>query len=214
MNFRRINDVIAVDCDQVVLCFISPFERIGSELLGRPLKSLNNSYSLADRYNITENDVTSIFEAMEKHPQGARAFPALDGSIEALKTLQNNGLKLHMVTAVRPSWHDARLENMENHGIKLDGLFCVGVSQSKVDVVRKLNPFGFVDDRLPVLNPLDFVLNRIWIDHGDCQSGYEMNQMNKEQPHSKIFRYTSLKGWVDDLYPSVAPAKKLKAPSY
>lgn len=208
MNFRRINDVVAVDCDQVVLCFISPFEKIGSFLLKHPLVPLNNSYNLSERYNITENDVTSIFEVMEKHPEGARAFPALDGAIDALKTLQNDGVKIHMVTAVRPSWHDARMENLENHGIKLDGLFCVGVGQSKVDVVKKINPFGFVDDRLSVLAPLDFVPNRIWIDHGDCQSGFEMKQMNKAQPTSTIYRYTSLKGWVDDLYPVKAINKK------
>lgn len=192
------NDTLAIDADQVVLDFTVPFRKIGSVMLSKELVSLNNSYHLSEKYGITEEQVKNIFKEMETHPEGNRQFPFLNGAVEALLQLKKDNIKIHMVTAVCKTWHEARLENLANRGVVLDGLHCVGVGACKVDVLRDIRPFAFVDDRLPVLKPLDFIERRIWIDQGDCQQGLTMEQMNVETPHSPIFRYTSFADWVKD----------------
>ena len=184
----------ALDVDGVLLNCDLAFAQVASQLLGRPVRPLNNVYDLGERYGITQDQMHETFEYMKTHPQGWAGMPALEGAIEAAKHLQAQGINIHLVTAISEDIRQMRLICLEAHGFVPYDIHCAGHHlASKKAIIERIKPFVFVDDRLTHLNAVPSVPERIWIDHGDSQDGL--------LPDPSIIRVTSLPQWVYGRFP-------------
>lgn len=184
---------IAVDCDGVILDFDQVFPLIGEHALGRPLPRLNRIYELDVRYGLTPDDLGRVFQAYLTHPQGWQGLPLIDGAASVLRALRALGHPLHVVTGIDPALSDLRVANLAAHGIEIDDIHCVGMGrQSKRDVIARLDPGMFFDDRLHLLEEVPAVPHRVWIDRNDDQGGLECPD--------GIERVASLTEWFESIF--------------
>lgn len=165
---------IAIDCDGVILDYDQPFSVIASEVLRRPVQKVNNIYELHIRYDLSIDELNAVFTAYREHPSGLRGLPLIEGADRVIRELRTMGHPLHMVTGIDPDAHHLRLENLGLYGIEFDEIHCVGAGmKSKKDVLLRLDPCIFLDDRLHLLAEADHVPHRVWIDRDDDQYGHE-----------------------------------------
>lgn len=176
-------DGVLVDCE-------GGFVAVGTAALRRPLVKLNNSYNFAIRYNMTEDEVVFVFDAMMDHPQGWGKLDALPGASKAFARLQRYGYEIHLVSAIPEKIRDLRAVSLEAHGMIPDAIHCAGHHRaSKSEIIRQINPVMFVDDRLKHLHEAHFVPERVLVDLGDEQDGLTVCD--------QIIQVKNLASWVD-----------------
>lgn len=185
----RVNPrTIVLDVDGVLLDFDAGMRTLGQRVLGRPLVPITRHFPLGQRYGLTQEEDRQMWGALVQ--DGFRHLPMLPGADEAVRRLQDAGMAIHLVTGIAPTLASARLANLRDHGITVDGIVCVGHGLSrKDDALAQLAPIAFVDDRLNHLADAPFVPHRVWIDHGDEQYG----QAASVATH----RTTRLLDWVE-----------------
>lgn len=184
---------IAVDCDGVILDYDAPFSVVAQDVLGRPVQRQNRIYELDVRYGISSEELDQVFAAYRTHPQGLRGLPMLEGAADVLRALRQMGHPLHMVTGIDEENSPQRRENLALYGIEMDEIHCVGAGRkSKADVLRRINPGMFFDDRLHLLAEADNVPHRVWIDHGDDQYGLTCPE--------GVLRCTGLTQWFGEVF--------------
>lgn len=189
IHHRVRRDEAAVDCDGVALNFDTGFAAVAADTLGRPMVRRSNAYEMGPRYGLTRPELDRVWAAMDDHPQGWAGLAPLPGAREALEALRAAGLKLHMVTGIDPRLEQRRWDNLEAHGIRVDSMTCVGMGHaSKRSALEALAPVMFVDDRLHLVEESPFIPDRVWVDHGDEQTGHVV--------HEEIIRVESLAQWV------------------
>ena len=185
--------IAAVDVDGVLLNCDGAFAAAASDYTGRALVKLNNAYELDRRYGIENTQVLEVFEYMKSHPQGWGSMPTINGAIEAVIHMQQQGYAIHLVTAIGEDLRDMRLECLHAHGFVPDAIHCAGHHlASKRAIIEQLQPVVMVDDRLKHLFDADMVPTRIWVDHGDEQDGL----MGDE----RVIAVPSLAHWVQTMY--------------
>ena len=193
---------IAVDCDGVILDFDHAFPVVASHTLGRAMPRLNRIYELDVRYGLSSEELTQVLDAYHTHPQGWRGLPMIDGAATVLRALRELGHPLHLVTGIELSAAELRLENLRVHGIEIDDIHCVGAGRrSKREVLSRLSPGMFFDDRLHLVAEAHEVPHRVWIDRNDDQEGLECP--------NDVIRCTSLAHWFEDVF---HPARASVAP--
>lgn len=195
---------IALDVDGVLLAFMPEFDKAAAAYLGRSVIAQVNEdkmtyYNLAKRVSATEQEVAEILEYMQTERIYAN-LPALDGASEAVQMIKEAGYEIYVVTALPEAAKEMRLENLLNAiGLVPDGIYCVGMGQSKKDALHDLKPDVFIDDR---------------VDYLACapQTTYHLALIDqKEEQGNKHFGYDahvhSLREWVEHHLPRVT--KKL-----
>ena len=149
------NQTIVLDADGVLLDYNLAYAGAWKSAFGhRPALRDVNAYWAFDRWQVDRLEGTSLERFRECfHEEFWTSIPAIDGSVEACKTLVSHGCQLVCVTALESRYREARLSNLRTLGFPIDDVFTVedrGRSESpKVDIIRKINPIAFVDDYLP-----------------------------------------------------------------
>lgn len=207
MAYLKINENRAVlDVDGVILDFDGSFAQVSCDVLGRSVVRQCQKYSLDERYGLTKPEFKKAWDAMDDHEQGWAGLRVLPGATQAVRWLKEHGMEVYAVTGICPSRSQARLANLLQHDIELDGIECVGDGRaSKAKQVEKIAPVMFVEDRLRLLHESSFVPDRVWIDHGDEQDGHVVTE--------DIIRCTSLNQWVKQWslrHASPAPSRRLR----
>lgn len=178
---------IVLDVDCVILDFYAGFERLASEFLDRKIEKKHSRYSLIERYDIKQNELKGIFGYMINRFDD---FPLLEGADKAFQSIKNAGYSIHLVTSILPELSEQRLRNLKKYDIIPDSIDCIN-TESKDAYIRKYNPIAMVDDRIENLYSIaDAVPNRILINNGDDQKGFE--HMRKHITHES----ESLSQWV------------------
>ena len=178
----------ALDADGVLFDCDKSFRVVGSAHLGRELTKLNNQYDLRFRYGVTEEEVNDIFQAMLQHEHGWGGMELMPFAKEAFLILQED-YDIHIVTAISEDIRALREESLNRYGLFPKAIHCAGHhAASKFDILKSINPVGFVDDRLRHLYESDFIEHRVWIDNGDHQEGLEVDDT--------LYRAESLLSWV------------------
>ena len=191
MNYAKINEDLAVlDCDGVLLDFDRCYAQVASDALGRPVAKLCNQYALHHRYGLTDAEAKRVWSALDDHELGWAGLRPLPGASAAVAKLRAHGMRIHLVTAIEDRLAQTRLANLLAHEIQPDGIDCVGSpTASKAKVLGRLLPGMYVEDRLRLLHEAPFVPDRVWVDHGDSQDGFEVTE--------DIIQVRSLASWVD-----------------
>lgn len=185
----RVNpSLIALDVDGVLLDFDAGMRKLGQRVLGRTLVPRTRHFPLGQRYGLTQDEDRRLWDALSL--DGFRDLPLLPGADDAVRRLRDAGLAIHLVTGIAPTLADVRLANLQDHGITVDGIVCVGHGLARKDeALARLAPIAFVDDRLNHLAAAPFVPHRVWIDHGDEQYDHS--------PEVATHRATRLLDWVE-----------------
>ena len=166
-----LDEPIAFDADGVILDFLSSFIKAAEEAAGRPLRSLSSSYSLADRYALTPQELDKAWERFNSGPYWSNLSP-IDGAMEAIDLLQREGFRnIHVVTAIPEKFRADRHANFRKLGFSPEAIHCVEHTTrwAKVPPITALKPFMFVDDRVEHLHSNPQVPLLVHIDHGDEQ---------------------------------------------
>lgn len=161
---------IVLDTDDVILDFKNGFHIQAQLTLQKELIELNQNYSMSERYGITKKEEALVWQALDNG--GWANLPLLPGADKAIHTLQEMGMKVHIITCIDPKNEKYRMENFEKYNIKPDTIDCAGAGTfSKTPYIQKYMPIGLVDDRLQHINENLFVPHRVWVELKDDQVG-------------------------------------------
>lgn len=171
------NKKAVFDVDGVLLDCETPFLRLATVVLGRPLVALNNAYDFGVRYGLSENEVMRVFEEMKAHPEGWGGLPSLPGAADAFNRLKGYGYEIHLVTAIPEDIRSIRNACLVAHGMVADEIHCAGHHRAgKADIIRAIDPIMFVDDRLRHLHESNFVPYRVFVENDADQDGYVVDE--------------------------------------
>lgn len=187
-----LDEPIAFDADGVILDFLSSFVKAAEIAAGRPLRSLSSSYSLADRYALTPQEVETAWEQFNTGPYW-RSLSPIEGAMNAIDRLQREGFRnIHVVTAIPEKFRADRHANFRKLGFSPEAIHCVEHTTrwAKVPPITALKPFMFVDDRVEHLHSNPQVPLLVHIDHGDEQFPDPQGRVDAQ--------VTSLGKWVDN----------------
>lgn len=177
---------VALDCDGVLLDFLTHFKTIGEYALGRELIDSSNVYDLSARYGLTSDERSRIMHIFEKE-NGWSNLPSLDGALDSAKELQEAGHRVIVVTAIEEQFRTARLSNLAHFGFVPDHMYCVGTQHghTKSDAYKEEMPHVIVDDRLVYLQEAKNTIKRhtpelVWINDTVCQNGISSHFVHHE----------------------------------
>lgn len=179
---------VIFDVDCVLIDFYKGLENVYFKLFGKEISSLSLTYNLKNRYGISDNEFNAIWEEFDK--DGFSKMPALEGAKEVFNAYKNAGYSTHIVTGIKDSVKQFRWNNLEELGMIPDTLDCVGSgTSSKKELIDLYEPNIIFDDRLQHLSGL-IVPNRILVDNGDDQIGFEENRFSiATEVHGSILKY-------------------------
>lgn len=202
---------IILDCDCVIIDYYKGFHNFAQQSLQREVTEQKGVYNLKQRFSLNNDEFLIVQKHTVKH---FNEFPFLEGAIEAVKTLQDSGLKIRLVTGIHDKLADMRLDNFRQVGLTPDSIDCVfDGHHSKEAMIRKYyQPIAIADDRIQHLyDARDLVQHKVWINNGDDQKGYE------DKRSFITHEFTSLHDWVKthpEIFiqqePEVAPVRKMR----
>lgn len=148
------NNLIAVDCDGVLLDYNKAFGEIYKLTFGVNLNVKNvNSYHAHNYYDLgvdfyKEENKSRFFNTFNAH--GWSSMPACDGAVEAINSLSSAGYKIAVITSMPQEFAEARMDNLRQLGFMVDSLFASGRTSTstnpKAKFLLNLHPLVFVDD--------------------------------------------------------------------
>jgi len=187
---------VIFDVDCVLIDFYKGLEGVYSKLFGKEVSSLSLTYNLKNRYGLTDDEFNAIWEEFDK--DAFSKMPALEGAVEVFNAYKNAGYSTHIVTGIKESVKQFRWNNLEELGMLPDTLDCVGSgTSSKKELIDKYEANIIFDDRLQHLSGL-IIPNRILIDNGDDQIGYEENRfLIATEVHDSVLKYVHNSDTVD-----------------
>lgn len=194
---REKTGTIALDCDGVILDFVSAFKNTAENALGRKVVSTNNTYDIGKRFGLTKVETAAVFDTFYSG-RGWANLPPLPGAVDSCQGLIESGqFRVVIVTAIDEKFLDDRIENLESFGIFPEEVYCVGTdsNHSKSDAYIKEQPIAVVDDRLHYLmEARDSISARtpelVWINDGINQNGLTSEFVNFEV--KSLFDWTKL----------------------
>lgn len=199
MDKRIYMKKIVLDVDGVLLNFMKSFDETAKSFLPRKVEFFKDEYKqdyyhLSKRIGGSEKEADEILEYMQDASVYERLLP-LDGAKEAVKKIKEAGFKVYVVTAVPERAQEMRLINLKNAlDFVPDEIHCVGMGKSKKEIIEKINPDVFIDDRIDYLASVPNVYHTVWCDQREAQSNLE----------SQVSVHVhSLKEWVDSYMPIV-----------
>jgi phosphoglycolate phosphatase-like HAD superfamily hydrolase len=176
--------LIALDADGVLLNYHEAYAQAWARAFGtRPLLADPLAYWPQDRWGVPvlALDARQRLKA-EMQEEFWTTMPALDGAIEACKRLVAAGHDLICVSALRPQFASARLENIRRLGFPIDRVIAAPLASNqtaspKAKALSDLRPAAFVDDYLPYLKGVPETIHRALVmrqPNGSPNSGEDM----------------------------------------
>ncbi|WP_414039467.1 hypothetical protein ACJU26_09760 [Acidithiobacillus sp. M4-SHS-6] len=149
------NQIIAIDSDQVLVDFVSGWAHFASTVLGREIHSLNTAFPLHIRFGLTGSESNRVWTAFNC-PEAWGNLPFYTGAAEAVRELLDNGYAVHVVTSVPTLALDARRQafNRTFPGIVVHQAESLHTNHpndapSKETILKTLKPAFYADDRWP-----------------------------------------------------------------
>jgi hypothetical protein len=169
---------VALDCDGVILDFLSQFRAVANYALGRDVEEGENVYDLNKRFNLQPHERDHIMKIF--HHEGFWSnLPALPGAIDGARALQDAGHRVVVVTAIDDDFKSARLDNLRRLGFKPDEIYCVGAhsGHTKGEAFHVEQPHAIVDDRLVYLKEATTMVKQhtpelVWVNDNIPQHGH------------------------------------------
>lgn len=166
---------IALDVDGVLLDFFPAFDAAASIVLNREVVAKKDEFGM-EYYDFERRlgEPIEIARSILAYMQAAGIYGALEpfqGAAEAVRRIQEAGFQTFVVTAIPEKAKEMRLLNLKNKlDFEPDGIFCVGMGESKSDVIRNLSPDVYIDDRTDYLAGAPFVYHLGLIDQKETQT--------------------------------------------
>lgn len=195
MNKRK---KIVLDVDGVLLNFIDAFDQVAHTLkdeFGKELELNKNLYHLTHRLGITQEQENIVWKKFAEIGMWENLDP-LPGVIDAVKKIKDADFDIYIVTAIDEKNKEARMKNLEKIGVIPKEIHCVGYGQNKIDIINKINPDVFIDDRLEHLHNAECAYHLVWIED-------DVVQHNHKDDRGVDVAVTSLKEWTDKHMPEV-----------
>jgi phosphoglycolate phosphatase-like HAD superfamily hydrolase len=150
--------IIALDGDGVLLDYNSAYALAWQRAFGvLPALKDPQGYSPLDRYHVPRLDAQQV-EVLRCAMDGQfwSNMNAIEGAVQACKTLSEAGYELVCVSAVKDEFRDARLNNIQRLGFPIERVFATPRSgdsdaSPKAAALAQLKPVAFVDDYAPYL---------------------------------------------------------------
>lgn len=165
---------IALDVDGVLLDFMPAFDETAAKVLKKQIivdtdNHGRSPYDLCARAGCDIPTIEHILQTMIDEGVYGRLEP-LNGVSEALEAIKNEGFYIHLVTAIPEKARDLRLSNLlEKLNFIPDEIHCVGMGKAKAEVLSKINPDVFIDDRVDYLASAPQVVHLVWCDQRELQ---------------------------------------------
>lgn len=149
--------IIALDADGVLLDYHAAYRFAWFRAFGDlPEVKDAQAYWPIDRWDIRtlEGDALTHFRA-QFDQEFWSTIPAIDGAVEACRSLVEHGYELVCVSAIESEYEAARLANFKIHGFPIGRV--IGTSSEvklegpKAKALRELNAVAFVDDYAPYM---------------------------------------------------------------
>lgn len=200
-------DVIVLDVDGVLLDFNGGFKKTAQNILGKEIFDVKRSYSLKERYALTEKEHKVVWTEMDK--RGLGELPMLPNADIAFNMIKEAGFKIHLVTGIWEESKGLRLENLAAYNMYPDGIDCIGDGITRKDsFIQKVKPIAFVDDRLQHINDNLAVPIRCWIDHNEDQFG--LTEEHVTYKTDNVFKWARSCGLFDKIENTPKVNRKLK----
>jgi phosphoglycolate phosphatase-like HAD superfamily hydrolase len=152
--------LIALDADGVLIDYHEGYAQAWERAFGhRPALRNAEGYHPMDYWNVPTLNRKEL-EHLRLHgftEQTWRNMPAIPGAVAACRELQQAGYSLVCVTALEPSFEEARTYNLRTLGFHFDSVHAVGARDAgnpKRERIKALKPAAFVDDYLGFLQNL------------------------------------------------------------
>lgn len=200
------SNLIALDCDGVLLDYGSAYGRAWTQAFGQVL-SLKNSdaYWPMDRWGVPRLSGSELERFRAAFDQSFwSSIPAISGAVDACQKLIDAGFVLICVTALDKRNLDPRKRNLSNLGFPLSDVIATPHKADgrspKADVLNELRPAAFVDDFAPYLRGVDGAIHKALIVRDPINSPNTGEVM--ELAHSTHANLTSFASWWCDRYNS------------
>lgn len=161
--------VIALDCDGVLLDYVSAYGKAWELAFGENLTVQNPSaYWPLDRWGLPrlEGEPLQKLKAVFDEAFWSSIAP-LPGAVEACHRLVAAGYELVCVTALEAQYREARERNLQNLGFPISEVIATGGKvkevSPKAQVINRLRPTAFVDDYGAYLLGIDAAVHKALI---------------------------------------------------
>lgn len=187
--------LIGIDVDGVVLDFVSVFDDFVAKKfnLHRVPDDEHgfSEYDLKKRYGNDDMDIHLVFDKFIKDG-GYANLPAYKDTRRAIEQIVASGCDFCFITAVPLQCALERTTNLE-HVLGIDNfrIFCVGLGASKKDVLHRVKPDFFIDDRVKYLNESHESTSLVLCNRKE-------RQCEKFDPTKKYTVVQGLSDWVDN----------------
>lgn len=155
---------IALDADGPIFNFLDPFKEIATEVTGRKIKRLNKSWSLSERYGLTNNEVKLVFDIFNQNGLW-NGLPLMEDADRAIHDMVNvYKADILVVSSMPLEQVQNRVASLRRNNINLP-VVAVGVGNKKTDVYKRFKPDYVIDDYVNHLNEAKLVgvKNRVLI---------------------------------------------------
>jgi len=147
---------IAIDADQVFLDFFGTWKDFAEKVLGRNLKTLNDSYDLYYHYGLSLQEIFKVAVLFEDAGLWGEIRP-IPEAIEVLEGLLDRGHEIHVITGIPSSFiaqREAQLKEIfpkhfnKRFFLHLSKNPYIWFSQapSKELILKRLKPVFYCDD--------------------------------------------------------------------
>ncbi len=141
------NTPIGLDADGVLFDFDAHWSTVASRVLGRPLITVDSSYSLQSRYGLTKSEHDLVWGVFNHDVEWANV-PLYDFAKDLVYALEDMGAQVYVVTSLRSEFLPARVDSFCGL-IPSARILTVNPSRaaiSKASVLRELKALSFLDD--------------------------------------------------------------------
>lgn len=176
--------IIVLDCDGVLIDYITHFGQIYNKVFNKKLDILNHkAYYPENHYSLSWDDDKQkehFFKQFDAHAW--RDMQALPGAIEATQKLKKLGYKIIVLTSIPNEFEELRHQNLLELNIPVDATIACGYIKgvnNKKPYIEAINPEYFVDDLITNFKGIDSDARHIFIDHEHCDILVEKHEKIK-----------------------------------
>lgn len=141
---KRESQVIALDCDGVLLDYSTAYGRVWERAFGeRVALKCARAYWPIERWGVrylSGDELQHLRAQMDE--TFWRTIPAIEGSVQACSQLRSMGYRLVCVTAIAPRYLAARMQNLRDLGFEIEGVIATGADAYQESPTASASPRG------------------------------------------------------------------------